>query len=122
MEAHAVPLLAIFEKKMRLEVPLFQRQYVWSREHQWEPLWDDIARKFVESIEGRQDAPVHFLGAMVLDQKQTPVTHVEKRQVIDGQQRLTTFRFSSPFCATSAASKAVRNWPRNARISPKIAA
>jgi hypothetical protein len=35
MDAHAVPLLAIFEKKMRLEVPLFQRQYVWNREHQW---------------------------------------------------------------------------------------
>lgn len=28
MNATAVPLLNIFEKKMRLEVPLFQRQYV----------------------------------------------------------------------------------------------
>ncbi|WFU07386.1 DUF262 domain-containing protein (plasmid) [Rhizobium sp. CB3171] len=92
MDANAVSLLAIFERKMRLEIPLFQRQYVWSQEQQWEPLWEDISRKFVEGIEGRQDAPVHFLGAMVLDQKQTPVTHVEKRQVIDGQQRLTTFQ------------------------------
>jgi hypothetical protein len=92
MDAHAVSLLAIFEKKMRLEVPLFQRQYVWSREHQWEPLWEDITRKFVEHLDGRTDAPVHFLGAMVLDQKQTPTTHVERRQVIDGQQRLTTLQ------------------------------
>ena len=92
MEAHAVPLLAIFEKKIRLEVPLFQRQYVWSCNQQWEPLWEDISRKFIEYIEGRKDAPVHFLGAMVLDQKQTPTTHVEKRQVIDGQQRLTTLQ------------------------------
>src|SRR5438132_1357553 len=67
MKANAVPLLALFEKKMRLEVPLFQRQYVWSRESQWEPLWEDIARKFTEYLEGRKDAPVHFLGAMVLD-------------------------------------------------------
>lgn len=29
---------------------------------------------------------------MVFDQKQTPTTHVEKRQVIDGQQRLTTLQ------------------------------
>jgi hypothetical protein len=29
---------------------------------------------------------------MVLDQKQTPTTHVEKRQVFDGQQRLTTLQ------------------------------
>jgi uncharacterized protein with ParB-like and HNH nuclease domain len=92
MKADAVTLLGIFEKKMRLEVPLFQRQYVWSREHQWEALWEDIARKFIDQMEGRQDAPVHFLGAMVLDQKQTPTTHVEKRQVIDGQQRLTTLQ------------------------------
>jgi hypothetical protein len=92
MKANAVPLLALFEKKMRLEVPLFQRQYVWSRELQWEPLWEDIVGKFKEYLEGRKDAPVHFLGAMVLDLKQTPATHVEKRQVIDGQQRLTTLQ------------------------------
>lgn len=92
MKADAVPLLDLFEKKMRLEVPLFQRQYVWSREQQWEPLWEDVSRKYAEFIEGRSDGPVHFLGAMVLDQKQTPATHVEKRQVIDGQQRLTTLQ------------------------------
>lgn len=92
MKANAAPLLAVFEKKMRLEVPLFQRQYVWSKEQQWEPLWDDISRKFSEFLEGRKDAPVHFLGALVLDQRQTPTTHVEKRQVIDGQQRLTTLQ------------------------------
>jgi len=98
MKADAAPLLALFEKKARLEVPLFQRQYVWSREHQWEPLWEDICRKFSERLEGRLDAPVHFLGAMVLDQKLTPSTHVERRQVIDGQQRLTTFQlFISAF-------------------------
>lgn len=77
---------------MRLEVPLFQRQYVWTRDKQWEPLWEDIAHKFTDFLEGRKDTPAHFLGAMVLDQKQTPVTHVEKRQVIDGQQRLTTLQ------------------------------
>jgi uncharacterized protein with ParB-like and HNH nuclease domain len=92
MKANAVPLLAIFERKMRLEFPLFQRPYVWNRKQQWEPLWEDIARKFTEYLEGRKEAPVHFLGAMVLDQKQVPVTFVEKRQVIDGQQRLTTLQ------------------------------
>ena len=98
MKADAVSLLAIFEKKMRLEVPLFQRQYVWTKEQQWEPLWEDIERKFSDYLDGRKDTPVHFLGAIVLDQKQTPTTHVEKRQVIDGQQRLTTLQvFLSAF-------------------------
>jgi len=92
MDANAIPLLDIFERKMRLEIPMFQRQYVWGREHQWEPLWEDISRKFTEFIEDRRDAPVHFLGAMVLDQKQTNVGRVERRSVIDGQQRLTTLQ------------------------------
>lgn len=98
MKATAVSLLALFETKMQLEVPLFQRQYVWQREKHWEPLWEDIARKFSDYLDDRKDAPVHFLGAMVLDLKQTPATHVGKRQVIDGQQRLTTFQiFLSAF-------------------------
>jgi hypothetical protein len=46
----------------------------------------------MEFMEGRQDAPVHFLGAMVLDQRQTQTGRVERRSVIDGQQRLTTFQ------------------------------
>jgi uncharacterized protein with ParB-like and HNH nuclease domain len=92
VDANKSSLLAIFEKKMRVEVPLFQRQYVWDEERQWQPLWEDIERKFADSLGGRKDAPVHFLGAMVLDQKQTPTTHVERRQVIDGQQRLTTLQ------------------------------
>ena len=32
MDVHKSSLLAIFDAKQRLEVPLFQRQYVWSEE------------------------------------------------------------------------------------------
>jgi len=92
MNASAAAILDIFQNKARLEVPLFQRQYVWNQITQWEPLWEDISRKFTEHLDGRQDAPIHFLGAMVLDQKLTPTTHVPRRQVIDGQQRLTTLQ------------------------------
>lgn len=92
MEVIKSSLLAIFDAKQRLEVPLFQRQYVWNEEQQWLPLWEDIERKFSEALEPREDAPRHFLGAMVLDQKQTPTGHVVVRQIIDGQQRLTTLQ------------------------------
>jgi transposase len=69
-----------------------QSQYVWKLDEHWEPLWEDIARKFNEYLSGHKERPVHFLGAMVLDQKQTPTTHVDKRLVIDGQQRLTSHK------------------------------
>lgn len=108
MKANAVALVALFEKKMRLEVPLFQRPYVWTENLQWAPLWEDIERKFTEYLEGRADVPVHFLGALVLDQKQTPATHVERRLVIDGQQRLTTLQVFlnafRDFCRASGAT------------------
>jgi hypothetical protein len=98
MKANAVSVLNVFANKLRLEVPLFQRQYVWDKERQWEPLWEDIKRKFVDYAEGRKDGPVHFLGAMVLDQRQVPINYVERRLVIDGQQRLTTLQiFLSAF-------------------------
>lgn len=125
MKANATPLVALFEKKMRLEVPLFQRQYVWSVEQQWEPLWEDIERKFTEYLEGRTDAPVHFLGAIVLDQKQTPATHVERRLVIDGQQRLTTLQVFlvafRDFCAAAGAealAEECRNFTLNKGMMP----
>jgi uncharacterized protein with ParB-like and HNH nuclease domain len=92
MDVHKTSLLTVFDAKQRLEVPLFQRQYVWTEDRHWTPLWEDIARKFTEALEGRKDAPHHFLGAMVLDQVHTPTGHVVVRQVIDGQQRLTTLQ------------------------------
>ncbi len=92
MKANAFTLLEIFEPKMRFEIPLFQRQYVWTEELQWEPLWEDIARKFSAQIDGKADSSVHFLGAMVFDQKLVPMGDVVRRQVIDGQQRLTTLQ------------------------------
>lgn len=92
LDVHKSSLLAVFDSKQRLDVPLFQRQYVWNEEQQWLPLWEDIERKFTEALDGNKDTPNHFLGAMVLDQKQTPTGHVVVRQVIDGQQRLTTLQ------------------------------
>ena len=50
----------------RLLVPLFQRPYVWSKERQWEPLWQDV-RRVAERLLGGFESN-HFLGAVVLQQ------------------------------------------------------
>lgn len=79
-------------------VPLFQRPYVWEREKQWEPFWEDIRSLADRLLLGQKPRP-HFLGAIVLDQMPTAYTQVEARQVIDGQQRLTTLQiFLEAFC------------------------
>ncbi len=106
MKTHVQTILAIFENKRRYVVPLFQRQYAWSLEKQWKPLWEDIERKAVERLrwgerveaaEGEERVQVaaappaeHFLGAIVLDLHRTFGNEVPARTIIDGQQRLTT--------------------------------
>ncbi|MDE2825865.1 MAG: DUF262 domain-containing HNH endonuclease family protein [Bacteroidota bacterium] len=93
----------LFQKDIRYTIPEFQRRYVWSLEDQWEPLWEDVcntAEDYIEKlklhggngVEAESSTRRHFLGAVVLQQVRTPTPNVEKREVIDGQQRLTTLQ------------------------------
>lgn len=91
MHAGTLSIKDIFGKDCRYMVPLFQRPYVWNVSDQWEPLWEDI-RLLAEEILHRKEARPHFLGAIVLDQIPNPAGHLERRQVVDGQQRLTTIQ------------------------------
>jgi len=92
MNADAHPLSTVFGLPRQLTAPLFQRPYVWVKDKQWEPLWEDI-RTMAEALErGRTDVRPHFLGAIVLDQVLSPLGKVETRSIIDGQQRLATLQ------------------------------
>lgn len=66
-----------------IEIPFFQRAYVWEEE-QWEQLLEDLGDSYVNKRE-------HFLGSLVLKQLSTSAGEGTKRSLIDGQQRLTTF-------------------------------
>ncbi len=92
MQPRQRSIIDLFDGKRRYIVPLFQRQYVWSRDDEWEPLWDDLERKFLLSIETGSIGNPHFLGAIVIDQKRVFGDSVPTHLVIDGQQRLTTFQ------------------------------
>lgn len=81
----------IFIKIVRYEVPAFQRRYIWTKEEQWEPLWDDVIDQ-AEEIFDNGHANRHFMGAIVLQQRLNPTSGIETRIVVDGQQRLTTLQ------------------------------
>jgi hypothetical protein len=94
LQPNYISISTLFSAQTRHTIPLFQRPYVWTREDQWEPLWEDIAG-LLERLENRVgDAPVasHFLGTIVLEQVQNPTGSLPRREVIDGQQRLTTLQ------------------------------
>jgi uncharacterized protein with ParB-like and HNH nuclease domain len=54
----------LFERNVHHVVPLYQRPYVWSRDLQWEPLWDDL-RRLAESLLRHEPVRAHFMGAIV---------------------------------------------------------
>lgn len=84
MEAGKRSINEIFNGNKILEIPFFQRAYVWD-EPQWERFIADM--EFVS-----QNNKPYFLGSVILKQQQTSSGQSvgDKRTVIDGQQRLTT--------------------------------
>ncbi|PAF44709.1 DUF262 domain-containing protein [Helicobacter sp. 11S02596-1] len=71
------------EQEGFIEIPFFQRAYVWKKE-QWEQLFDDLLESF-------NNQKTHFLGSIILKQVSTDAGRGSVRSLIDGQQRLTTF-------------------------------
>jgi len=67
-----ITISTLFSSGTRHTVPLFQRPYVWSREEQWEPLWEDIEGLLsrLETRNGDASIASHFLGTVVLEQVQ----------------------------------------------------
>lgn len=93
MQVFTRTISSVFGNEKRYVIPLFQRPYVWTEENQWAPLWDDILDKAVHEL-GTQptDSPPHFLGAIVIQQRKSWGDQLLAHDVIDGQQRLTTFQ------------------------------
>lgn len=94
MKPNQVTVLKLFKIEIQFKIPLFQRHYVWDREGQWQPLWEDIKEKSEQRLsDSQKDATGHFTGAIVIQQVILPrFSEVPKYQIIDGQQRLTTFQ------------------------------
>ena len=86
MDAHKSLITDIFNGSTLVEIPFFQRSYVWTEE-----LWS----RFLEDMEfvAKTKKP-HFLGSIILKQGNTPPSgslYASCKTVVDGQQRLTTF-------------------------------
>ena len=86
MDAHKALITNIFNNSTLVEVPFFQRSYVW-REDLWGRLLEDM--EFVVKTK-----KPHFLGSIILKEGRKPrqgENFADCRTIVDGQQRLTTF-------------------------------
>ena len=96
MDVNLRSLTDLFVQPVQYEIPRFQRPYVWNRDRQWVPLWDDVqhtAERVLTARDGCSSQPQpHFMGAVVLQQLRGPAGTLPRRIVVDGQQRLTTLQ------------------------------
>ncbi|ORI19590.1 hypothetical protein BJI47_07570 [Rhodococcus sp. 1168] len=104
MKAETRELNQVLTTPTQYVIPTFQRDYEWTEQGQWALLFEDL----VSAVDRLEDARAkaiavnipaavleknvapHFLGAVVCEQLPSSTGGVDKRTVIDGQQRLTT--------------------------------
>lgn len=115
MKAIETTVKSLFEGDKLYVVPRYQRRYAWDRQD-WEQLWRAVERQYRAETAGKPGS--HFIGSVVIAQRQSFPTEASNYDVIDGQQRLTTLmlllaaiRDSIPEDETSRkrADKYVRN-------------
>ena len=77
--------------KVQYIIPIYQRRYVWT-ETNWSMLWEDIKEKTNLRINNEELVRQHFTGPIVVWPYKNEEAEVPKHEIIDGQQRLTTFQ------------------------------
>src|SRR5690606_2673012 len=94
----------LFNDRQQYLIPLFQRGYVWTLNEQVQPLWEDLVDRLEAIVQHQADAAMvgagrlrplrrHFLGTVVIGSlKGGSSDAVGNRDVIDGQQRITTLQ------------------------------
>ena len=92
MDAKDHPVISVLRDQRRFVVPIYQRQYSWG-EARLRPFWEDVAAKAEEALQGKPKFS-HYMGALILAPGGDGFTigTPPRVQVVDGQQRLTTFQ------------------------------
>lgn len=91
MEAKPLSIGKILGERQRFVVPIYQRTYSWGR-REIEPLIEQIESKALELLANGKVAFSHYMGALLLIPESDPIFgRIQAFNVVDGQQRLTTF-------------------------------
>ena len=91
MHAEPTKVRLAFLSGKQYAIPSYQRNYVWTREGQWEPLWDDVKGLTRQILAEGTDARPHFLGTIITKHIGAQ-GFIDRWWVVDGQQRLTTLQ------------------------------
>ena len=92
METRSTTVSQAFPERSQYVVPSYQRNYVWTKEDQWEPLWEDVLEVTRRVLGNEANQVPHFLGTIITKPVTGGQSRLERWSVVDGQQRLTTLQ------------------------------
>ena len=107
IEAQPTTVHLAFPQSKQYAIPSYQRNYVWTREGQWEPLWEDLLALLPETLSAGPGKRPHFLGTMITKDIGTR-GFITRWSVVDGQQRLTTIQILIAACCSVFKELALR--------------
>jgi len=91
LDAKPLSIGKILSERQRFVVPIYQRTYGWTK-RELEPFFEQICGKSEELLKTGKVAFSHYMGALLLIPEADPVFgRIQAFNVVDGQQRLTTF-------------------------------
>ncbi|MFN8438562.1 MAG: DUF262 domain-containing HNH endonuclease family protein [Cytophagales bacterium] len=88
LSANKEKLQSFYMGQNQFIIPFFQRAYVWKYEN-WAELWEDIMEEYTELKNGNPKSE-HFIGTIIIKQRESEKVGSLEYDLIDGQQRLTT--------------------------------
>lgn len=117
MKADPISVGKVLSENHRFIVPIYQRTYGWSEKGQLEPLFDQIEAKAQERIlKGKADFP-HYMGSLlVIPEGEPAFGRVQAFDVVDGQQRLTTFHLCFAALREISRSRKFEDLTKNLEI------
>ena len=91
MKADPFQIGDVLKNARRFVVPIYQRTYAWKIKPHLETFFDQVEAKAEERLQGGSHFP-HYMGALlVIPRGAYAFGRIEVLDVVDGQQRLTTF-------------------------------
>jgi uncharacterized protein with ParB-like and HNH nuclease domain len=92
VKADPISVGKVLSENHRFVVPIYQRTYAWTEKRQLDPLFTQIEAKAEERLKnGRVEFP-HYMGSLlVIPEGEATFGRVQAFDIVDGQQRLTTF-------------------------------
>src|SRR5882672_414438 len=109
MKADPISVGKVLSENHRFVVPIYQRTYTWTEKRQLDPLFAQVEAKAQERLQkGRVDFP-HYMGSLlVIPEGEAAFGRVQAFDIVDGQQRLTTFHI-----CFAALRDVARSWEFN---------